>query len=233
MSGWTRWSKANGKAEAKTSGVQLGSSKLFLSLCEMRGKHTNEHQNHLEMWRSDYASYKRGQQCPEVLQSSQENRIHCTNMGFIPKGTIERDRQSLAAKFLLHHKHDNGTNNLIKGSKRCIFSQALGEGCLTRAMSRPFLNDHLLPLFSLPTAGSLPSPPHVVRAPRCGKYEEWMTEDEMAGWYHWLDGHESEQTQGVDDGQGSLACCNPWGRKELDMTEWLNWTELNWTELNV
>lgn len=46
-------------------------------------------------------------------------------MGFIPKGTIERDRKSLAAKLLLHHKYDNGTNNPIKGSKRCIFSQAL------------------------------------------------------------------------------------------------------------
>ena len=52
------------------------------------------------------------------------------------------------------------------------------------------------------------------------------TEDEMAGWYHWLDGHESEWTPGVGDGQGGLACCNSWGRKELDMTEWLNWTEL-------
>ena len=53
-------------------------------------------------------------------------------------------------------------------------------------------------------------------------------EDEMVGWHHWLDGHEFEQAQGVgDDGQGSLACCSPWGRKELDMTERLNWTELS------
>ena len=51
-----------------------------------------------------------------------------------------------------------------------------------------------------------------------------VTEDEMVGWYHWLDGHEFEWTPGVGDGQGSLACCNPWGRKESDMTEWLNWT---------
>ena len=43
---------------------------------------------------------------------------------------------------------------------------------------------------------------------------------------HQLDGHEFEQTLGVGDGQRSLACCNPWGRKELDTTEWLNWTEL-------
>ena len=49
--------------------------------------------------------------------------------------------------------------------------------------------------------------------------------DEMAGWHHWLDGHESEWTPGVGDGQGGLACCDSWGHRELDMTEWLNWTE--------
>ena len=46
-----------------------------------------------------------------------------------------------------------------------------------------------------------------------------MTEDEMVGWHHRLNGHEFEQAPGVDDGQGSLACCSPWGRKESDMTE--------------
>ena len=49
------------------------------------------------------------------------------------------------------------------------------------------------------------------------------TEDEMAGWHHWLDGHEFEQALGVGDGQGSLACCSLWGCKELDTTEGLNW----------
>ena len=49
----------------------------------------------------------------------------------------------------------------------------------------------------------------------------------MAVWHHWLDGRESEWTPGVGDGQGGLACCNSWGRRESDMTEWLNWTELN------
>ena len=52
-----------------------------------------------------------------------------------------------------------------------------------------------------------------------------MTESEMAGWYHQLDGHKFEQALGVGDGQGVLACLNPWGCKESDMTEWLNWTE--------
>ena len=56
--------------------------------------------------------------------------------------------------------------------------------------------------------------------------EKGTTEDEMAGWHHWLEGHEFEQALGVHDGQGRLACCSPWGHKELDTTEWLNWTEL-------
>jgi len=61
-----------------------------------------------------------------------------------------------------------------------------------------------------------------------GQEEKGTTEDKMAGWYHRLDGRESEWTLGVGDGQGGLACCNSWGRKELDTTEQLNWTELNW-----
>ena len=46
-----------------------------------------------------------------------------------------------------------------------------------------------------------------------------MTEDEMVGWHHQLNGHEFEQTLGVGDGQGSLVCCSPWGHKESDTTE--------------
>ena len=49
-----------------------------------------------------------------------------------------------------------------------------------------------------------------------------MTEDEMAGWYHQLDGHDFEQAVGVSDGQGSLSCHGPWGCKESEMTEQLN-----------
>ena len=49
-----------------------------------------------------------------------------------------------------------------------------------------------------------------------------MTEDEMVGWYHQLNGHESEQALGVGDGQGGLVCCRPWGHKESDSTEQLN-----------
>ena len=58
--------------------------------------------------------------------------------------------------------------------------------------------------------------------------EKGTTEDEMVGWHHRLDGHEFEQAPAVGDGQGSLACCSPWGCKELNLTE--DQTELNWTE---
>ena len=61
-----------------------------------------------------------------------------------------------------------------------------------------------------------------------GQEEKGTTEDEMAGWHHWLDGRESGWTQGIGDGQGGLACCNSWDRKESDTTERLNWTELNY-----
>ena len=56
----------------------------------------------------------------------------------------------------------------------------------------------------------------------CGQDEKGMTEDEMAGWHHSLDGHDSEWTPGDGDGQGGLVCRNSWGRKESDTTERLN-----------
>ena len=56
--------------------------------------------------------------------------------------------------------------------------------------------------------------------------EKGTTEDEMVGWHHSLHGHEFEQVPWVGDRQGGLACRNPWGRKESDLTEWLNWIEL-------
>ena len=60
-----------------------------------------------------------------------------------------------------------------------------------------------------------------------GQEEKGTTEDEMVGWHHQLDGHGFGWTLGVGDGQGGLECCVSWGRKESDMTEWLNWTELH------
>ena len=55
-----------------------------------------------------------------------------------------------------------------------------------------------------------------------GQEEKGATEDEMVSWYHPLSGHEFEQTPGDSEGQGSLACCSPWGRKESDTSEQLN-----------
>ena len=67
--------------------------------------------------------------------------------------------------------------------------------------------------------------------PDAGKYwrqkKKGMTEDEMVGWHHRLNGHEFGWTPGVGDGEGGLACCSSWGRKESDMTEQLNWTDLD------
>ena len=59
--------------------------------------------------------------------------------------------------------------------------------------------------------------------------EKGMTEDEMALWYHWLNGHGFGWTLGVGDGQGGLVCCGSWCRRELDMTKRPNWTELNYS----
>ena len=56
-----------------------------------------------------------------------------------------------------------------------------------------------------------------------GQEEKGTTEDDMAGWHHWLDGCEFEWISVVGDGQGCLACCDPWSHKESDTTEWLNW----------
>ena len=69
-----------------------------------------------------------------------------------------------------------------------------------------------------------------VKDPDAGKdwrqEEKGMTEEEMVGWHHWLNGHEFEQVLGDGEGQGSLVCCRPWGRKESDMTDgWNNNTQ--------
>ena len=58
--------------------------------------------------------------------------------------------------------------------------------------------------------------------------KKWMTEDEMVGWHHWLNGHGFGWTLGVGDGQRGLVCCDSWGYKQSDTAERLNWTELNW-----
>ena len=70
--------------------------------------------------------------------------------------------------------------------------------------------------------------------PNAGKdwgQEKGMTEAEMVGWHHQLNGHGFGWTPGVGDGQGGLACCGSWGHKESDTTEWLNWLNWNRNEL--
>ena len=57
-----------------------------------------------------------------------------------------------------------------------------------------------------------------------GQKEKWATKVEMIGWHHWLNGHEFKQTPGDSEGQGSLACCGSWGRKESNMN-WTDWQE--------
>ena len=85
-------------------------------------------------------------------------------------------------------------------------------------------------------------PPHVkswLIGKDCDAGKDWrqeekgMTEDEMAGWHHRINGPESEWTLGVGDGQGGLVWCRPWGHKELDTTEQLNWTEHNGIFFNI
>ena len=79
-------------------------------------------------------------------------------------------------------------------------------------------------------------PPHakswlIGKDPDAGKdwrQEKGRTEDEMVKWHHQLNGHEFEQASAVGDGQGGLACCGSWGRKESNTTERLNWTEPRW-----
>ena len=75
------------------------------------------------------------------------------------------------------------------------------------------------------------------REPDAGKDwrrdEKVMTEDEMVGWHHWLSGYEFEQAPGLDERQGSLTCCSPWGHKYLDTAEWLNWPELTWEQFGA
>ena len=63
--------------------------------------------------------------------------------------------------------------------------------------------------------------------------EKDATEDEMVEWHHQLNGNEFESTLGVGDGQGGLACCSSWGRKQSDMTEWLNWTDTTVIKINA
>ena len=74
------------------------------------------------------------------------------------------------------------------------------------------------------------------KLPDAGKdwrQEKGITEDKIVGWHHPLNGHVFEQALGVGDGHENLACCSPWGHKELDMTEQVSWTEPLLKDLSV
>ena len=129
----------------------------------------------------------------------------------------------LQLNFLIKSEENNFAQrypsvNLAKGTK-CISSQAGEIAQKTEVLwqTRSFW-------WGQPRMGRVSLWAFVAHWSR--KEEKGMTEDETVGWHHWLDGHELEQAPGVGDGQGGLACCSPWGRKELDTIEWLNWTEL-------
>ena len=110
---------------------------------------------------------------------------------------------------------------------------AVITGCLAR-VHEVFLN-FIVTLKSLPLAGKVfvcfyIKSQLIGKEPDAGKdrkQEKGATDDEMAGWHPPINGHEFEQTSGDSEGQGSLACCSPWDRKELDMTEQLNNFQVN------
>ena len=95
---------------------------------------------------------------------------------------------------------------------------------LTMRLSYMFLTNQIIILRIIHFWGCIVSWKDSDAGRDLGQEEKGTREDEMAGWHHRLDGHEYEWTLGVGDGQGGLACCDSWGRKELDMTERLNWT---------
>ena len=91
-------------------------------------------------------------------------------------------------------------------------------------IKRPRINEHNTEGGKQKTLGGLMLIGEDLDAGKDWRQEEkGMIEGEMAEWHHRLNGHEFAQALRVDDGQGSLACCPPWGQKELDMTERLNW----------
>ena len=104
-----------------------------------------------------------------------------------------------------------------RGSNQSILKE-ISPGCLLEGLMLKLKLQYFWP----PHAKSWPIGKDPDAGRDWGQEGKGTTEDEMAGWHHWLDGHESEWTPGVGDGHGGLVC---WGRKELDTTEQLNWTE--------
>ena len=121
-------------------------------------------------------------------------------------------RATLQCYMVDHHKEINLVNP--EGNQSWIFIGRTGAETETSVLWPPDAENRLIG--KDPEMGTIE-----------GRKKQEMTEDEMVGWHHRLDGHESEQAPEVGDGQESLACCSPWGHKESDMTDQLNrWTEL-------
>ena len=100
-----------------------------------------------------------------------------------------------------------------KGNQSCIFIEQTDAEAETLILWPPDVKNWLI--WKDPDAGK-----------DWRQEEKRMTENEMIGWHHWLYGTSLSKLQELMMDGGSLACCRPWGRKESDMTEWLNWTEL-------
>ena len=116
--------------------------------------------------------------------------------------------------------------------RRCLRVPWTANQSILKEISLKYSLEGLMLKLKLQYFGHLMQRTDHWKRPWC--WERWrqeeteMTEDKMVGWHHRLDGHEFEQAPGVDDGQGSLVCCSPWGCK--DQTWLSDWTELNWTE---
>ena len=106
-------------------------------------------------------------------------------------------------------------------SFKCILKESLKEISPELFIGR---NDGKAPIFWPPDGKNwlIRNDPDAVKDWRWE--EKGMTEDETVRWHHWLNGYEFEPTLGDSEGQGSLECWSPWGYKESDVTEWLNWT---------
>ena len=104
-----------------------------------------------------------------------------------------------------------------------------GNQSILKEISPEYSSEGLMLKLKLQYFGHLMQEVTHWKRPWCWKHWRWekkgLTENKMIGWHHRLDGHEFEETAGVDEGQGSLVCCSPWGHKELNMIERLNWTE--------
>ena len=138
---------------------------------------------------------------------------------FVPQTNLQTSRPSLRTYFNFYYwecpiPQKNPRHSCLegKGNQPWIFTGRTG----TEAEA---------PILWLPDAKSWLIGKDLDPGQDWGQEEKGVTEDEIVGWHHQLNGHEFEWTPGVGDGQGGLACCSPWSCKESDMNEWLNWTE--------